>query len=539
MPLELNVNFSDYPYITVNLGGGDYELEQTKPFEFTSPISEADRKRVTWYLEKYANQYGADIDDKGAKQVVRQLPILGKALFDSVFDKDDKAKDLFKTFHEADEKGRLLTITAEAPAILSLPWELLHDEHSFLIYDKPRISIRRRIIGRRKAFKAEAKDNLHLLFVVSRPSDAGFIDPRADPQAVLNALKKQAIGQVTVEFLRPATLSNLHERLEDEDLPPVDILHFDGHGVFDETGQLSAQAGFKTSVEDVKDSDTEVLEKFMGYLLFEKETGESDLVPATKIARFLNQQRVGLVILSACQTAMLSSTQKEDKSESSQEDINSVAGRLTATGIPSVLAMTHSVLVPATQRLFESFYASLARGRKIGESLDIARLALAEHTERKEVQRFVEGEMRYLKLHLQDWFVPTLYQQGYDTALLKKQSSITVKASQKLSNLPELQEAGFFGRQFELWAIEQAFVHGTRRVTIQGFGGQGKTYLACEVGRWLLETNMFDAAVFVDYNEYQGVDAVEFAVSTMRTVLRNNLHDALAVTAYLERVPTL
>lgn len=34
----------------------------------------------------------------------------------------------------------------------------------------------------RKPFQPQAKDTLHLLFVVSRPSDASFIDPRADPQ---------------------------------------------------------------------------------------------------------------------------------------------------------------------------------------------------------------------------------------------------------------------------------------------------------------------------------------------------------------------
>jgi len=34
---------------------------------------------------------------------------------------------------------------------------------------------------------------LHLLFVVSRPRDAGFIDPRTDPQAVLDALEDPTV----------------------------------------------------------------------------------------------------------------------------------------------------------------------------------------------------------------------------------------------------------------------------------------------------------------------------------------------------------
>ncbi|MFI3120607.1 MAG: hypothetical protein QX203_11595 [Methylococcaceae bacterium] len=40
--------------------------------------------------------------------------------------------------------------------------------------------------------------------------------------------EKQA--NIELEFLRPAILDKLIERLENDDLPPIDILHFDGHG---------------------------------------------------------------------------------------------------------------------------------------------------------------------------------------------------------------------------------------------------------------------------------------------------------------------
>ena len=81
-----------------------------------------------------------------------------------------------------------------------------------------------------------------MLFVVSRPKEAGFIDPRADALAVLDALDAKALARVEVEFLRPPTLQTLVDRLENTDLPPVDILHFDGHGVFDPDGQLADKA---------------------------------------------------------------------------------------------------------------------------------------------------------------------------------------------------------------------------------------------------------------------------------------------------------
>jgi hypothetical protein len=66
---------------------------------------------------------------------------------------------------------------------------------------------------------------------------------------------------------------------------------------------------------------------------------------------------VALVILSACQSAAVGEEgDKEEGEETKGPAMGSVAGRLTATGIPSVLAMTHSVLVYTTQALFGQFY---------------------------------------------------------------------------------------------------------------------------------------------------------------------------------------
>jgi len=285
MPLELNLNFPNSQHVIVSLSGGGDDWQATEPLDFTSPLIEKDYQDIRWYLEKYAVQYSTEIDDDSAQKVVTQLPILGKALFNQVFF-DKSAFSIFKDFQDEEKSGRLLTITSKHPVILALPWELLHNGQNFLIYESPRISIRRRISGKgggRKPFKIKPKQKLHLLFVISRPTDASFINPRADAQAVLNALDERARGRVRVEFLRPATLKNLRERLEDEDLPHVDILHFDGHGIFDSDGSLAekAQAGFKTLSEDLKKEVTIETSKNTGYLLFEKKNGETDYVSAS------------------------------------------------------------------------------------------------------------------------------------------------------------------------------------------------------------------------------------------------------------------
>ena len=111
-----------------------------------------------------------------------------------------------------------------------------------------------------------------------------------------------------------------------------------------------------------------------------------------------------LVVLSACQTAMMDGS----------DPMASVAGRLTTTGIPSILAMTHSVLVATTRMLFGKFYQNLAHGSDIAAALDSARIYLDNNPKRYEVQRGLTRQM----LKLEDWFLPALFCSGSNAALL-------------------------------------------------------------------------------------------------------------------------
>ncbi|MGH1393178.1 MAG: CHAT domain-containing protein [Trichormus sp.] len=523
--MELNLRFPENNQVIVTFDG-----QETERLDFASPLSAADREEIRWYLETYAVHYTTDVDDKRAEGIAKKFRQWGEDLFNAVF-QNRAAQRLFNDFQEENQRGRLLTISASHPAILSLPWELLCDpEGTYLFHENPRISIRRRLAGAgggRRPFKVQVKDRLRLLFVVSRPSDAGFIDPRGEAMAVLNAIQQEAAGRVEVEFLRPATLDNLVARLEDSRKPPVDIVHFDGHGVFDLDGRFQEQA---------KHSDPAGLTKGgnenggnIGYLLFEDKEGKTALITAETLGDMLNRQKVGLIVLSACQSAAMGREDGEDA-------MGSVAARLTHAGIPTVLAMTHSVLVTTTQQLFAKFYQGLVSGAGMGEALDNARRDLYLNQQRGERQR---GENR-VQLKLQDWFLPALYQAAADTPLLPQDlNNQESSESPKWGNLPDLQEAGFFGRSRELWQIERWFVQGTRRLTVSGFGGQGKTYLVQEAGRWLHRTGMFEKVCFVDYAAFGGVDAVGWAVSTLGTVLDESLIDGAAATQALRKQATL
>jgi tetratricopeptide (TPR) repeat protein len=542
--LELTLNFTTADQVTVS-----FDDETSDAIAFSSPWTEQHQKDLRWYVETYCTGYMTEVDDRRAEQIAAQLKEWGKALFNQVFGARD-AQRLFNAFQDSREKGRVVSLNAEQPKILALPWELLHDpQGNYLFNENPRISIRRKLKrGGRKPFRVNPKNQLHLLFVISRPDDVSFLDPRTEPKAVLNALAVKGIEQVTVEFLRPATFDKLIKRLENTDLPQVDILHFDGHGVFDADGVYFEQAKqvFPEGYAGTKAGEnSQVDRKNIGYLVFETEDGKRALIDAEKLGDMLYQQQVSLVFLSACQSGMVG-TSEESVDE---EALGSIAVRLTKTGIPSIIAMTYSVLIDSTERLSGEFYENLANGKAIAESLDNARRHLIRNPDRGERQR---GQKR-ITLKLQDWFLPALYQSGEDVPLLINSPAFLRKVTgdgevggdggdQTLKpqhNLPKQPEAGFFGRSRELWRIDRWFTQNTRRITLSGFGGQGKTSLAIEAGAWLQTTGMFSRVCFVDYANFQSVDALAVAVATLATVLQHSFLDAEAVIPVLTQIPTL
>ena len=169
----------------------------------------------------------------------------------------------------------------------------------------------------------------------------------------------------------------------------------------------------------------------------------------------------------------------------------------------------------------------------------MARRHLLNHPEKYEVQRGAER----VALKLYDWFLPALYQQGADRPLLKEvsrgASGESPATAPAMRSLPAEPEAGFFGRKRNLWEIERWFAGHTRRITVTGFGGQGKTALALEAGRWLTRTGFFSAAVRVDYARVQAEDAAAVAVNNIGSVRGATLGGAEEATAALRETPTL
>ncbi len=242
-----------------------------------------------------------------------------------------------------DEKAAYHIELEVATELLALPWELLHDGQGYLFHDGIGVRVRRSLPGGESP--AELPESarhapLRVLAVCARPEANGtsYIDHRISIQPLTEALN--ALGELAeYEILSPPTFSALCDKLRSAlaDGRPFHIVHFDGHRVFDKANGLGA-------------------------LVFEHpdDTGKlrnrhAEIIPADRLGSELRHCGVGLFFLEACQSA-----QAEDNPEAS------VAGRLLQSGVTSVVAMSHSVLVETARRFTAAFYPALAEGKRVG-----------------------------------------------------------------------------------------------------------------------------------------------------------------------------
>src|SRR5438876_666581 len=70
---------------------------------------------------------------------------------------------------------------------------------------------------------------LRMLYIVSRPSDTGFIDPRMTTKSLFTALDPLG-SNVQIDFCRPPTLARMDELLRAAQTAgePYHVVHFDG-----------------------------------------------------------------------------------------------------------------------------------------------------------------------------------------------------------------------------------------------------------------------------------------------------------------------
>ncbi|MBI4553614.1 MAG: TIR domain-containing protein, partial [Candidatus Latescibacteria bacterium] len=307
-------------------------VESTR-FRFTAPLGPIEAEDLRWYLEGYY-LWPTGVFKERAERIEAQLPHWGQELYQAAL-ATPAAQDALTIWQQtaggAERRFSVLvdsdlpdgtsqeerTAAREAASdLLALPWELLHDGRGYLFQGRHAVRVRRRLPNRRPQPVAVTDLPIRILLVSPRPEDeqTGYLDHRSSALPLVEAV--ESLGELaTLTVLTPPTFPALQEVLQraaDEE-QPFDVVHFDGHGVYDR-------------------------EHGLGVLCFEDPNNAQKLhnramipVHAEKLAGVMRDYRIPLVFLDACQTA----TTEDDPTAS-------VAARLLDEGVTSVVAMSHS-----------------------------------------------------------------------------------------------------------------------------------------------------------------------------------------------------
>ncbi|MCW6049211.1 tetratricopeptide repeat protein [Lyngbya sp. CCAP 1446/10] len=440
------------------------------PVTFAHPFDSKVLADFRWYLEEYLRfPYG--LEPENAKKIEQQLQTWGQQLFDLVFRSSDKAREFFQ---EATRDGLdrcEISIVADEPAVLNLPWELLFSpDYQFLA---PLLAGMYRSLSN-YAVRAElgtmSDEQLNILLVIARPYGERDINFQTIARPMLEALKPIQ-RQVNLTVLRPPSLKQFEAELNARK-GFYHIVHFDGHGDF--------QADSKTV-------QTQYGKLGEGVLVFEDIDGNPEIVTAREIAQYLTDCRVPIFILNACKSG-----------QAGEEAFSSVAGQLVKLGAKGVVAMAYSVYAAGAKHFMGRLYGQLARGEDIASAVAAGRKSMSIDKQRPSPKGL---------LPLQDWLVPVLYQQepytpfrpktttpSFDDLMGEADNSSAIDSA-LLVDLPDVSAYGFIGRDYDILCLERAFRQ-NHVVLLQGMGGVGKTELVGGFARWLADTQGRTGGVF-------------------------------------------
>lgn len=285
-----------------------------------------------------------------------QMMEFGHQLFETLF--QGEVRRLYDEARSRQNGRKLdLVLTSMISWIAEKPWEFAYDRtrRSFLATEEVHFV--------RNALAAVPAENipprsgpLRILVVAAQPVGFGLLSIPQEEEVVRRGFEGLiSAGLAVVETLPRATPSAILSRIS---TTSFDIVHFIGHGAFDEaTG--------------------------VGSLVFEDANGGSILVPERSLREIFCGRGISLVFLNACQTG-----------SGGKADFNKgVAQALVAHGMPALVANQYSVLDSSATSFAQHFYWALAQGMGVGQAAREARIA---------VNCSMQGDII-------DWAVPVVY----------------------------------------------------------------------------------------------------------------------------------
>ena len=339
------------------------------------------------------------------------LEDFGGQLFEAVFC-GPVGECLERSRMTAENKEAGLRIRLRLPgALANVPWEYLYDaQHGFLGLD-PETALVRHLELPAPVRPFPISPPLRILAMISAPSDTVGLEVEQEWDRLndtLGGLTRR--GLVTVDRLESGNLAALQRPLR---LTEYHVLHFIGHGGYDENAQDGALA--------LEDAD-----------------GKTRLVTGRDLGMMIRNRRhsLRLVVLNACEGA-----------RSAQDDpFGGVAQALVHQGIPAVIAMQFEISDTAAITFSQSFYQAIADGLPVDVATVEARRAM-----------FAEGNEI-------EWATPVLYLRSTDgRVFIRGRGSAAERQAKEAAERQAQEEAE---RQARLEAERQARLEAERQAQL-------------------------------------------------------------------------
>ncbi|HEY0733542.1 MAG TPA: CHAT domain-containing protein [Herpetosiphonaceae bacterium] len=512
---------------------------QTAVARFAFALNDTDRNELRWYLEEYL-QHPYDPNPSIAARVEKRMREIGAELFHKLFESNRDVTRLWSRMYEHLQKTRVEIVTDVRDAT-AIPWELLHDPQT----DRP-LALRAQSFVRTLSNPAQpprlpgASGPIRILLVICRPGGRSDVPFRSVASRLIKGLSKEARAAFDLHVLRPPTFEQLSRELHDarDRGEPYHVVHFDGHGVYGEYQNVGGGFG--------SDIFTDHRPGKHGYLAFENHALPDNFEPVDgpALGNLLVETGVPVLVLNACRSAHAEHTSDSqsaidaaisaspaDDTSSPHEQVRafgSLAQEVMDAGAAGVVAMRYNVYVVTAAQFVAELYATLTQGLTLGEAVSRGRKNLADRPLREVVSK---------PIPLADWPVPIVYEaepvklfpkpkRSQKLAIKLEPAAATPTAESGVANVPPEPDAGFFGRDETLLALDRAF--DTQQVVLlHAYAGSGKTTTAAEFARWYKLTGGIKGPVlWTSFEQYTPLPRVLDTLGRVFEPLleQNNIH---------------
>lgn len=484
---------------SIELSLTDSGQTETANSDFAFTVAREDVPNLRWYLEDYL-KYPADPGPAMAERVERRLHEIGRNLFSSVFG-SLRARYIWSIVRLRLGETRIEIVDDDRA--LDIPWECMVDPDTDQILSLaagafvrtyPELSAPARI-------SSAANENIRILLAICRPGGKKDVGYRAVARHIVDQFR--TTPSVDIDVLRPPTFARLASVLQmaSEDGRPYHIVHFDGHGGWNDPGRRD--------------------ESPRGYIAFEDDVRRrAELVDGRTMGRLIRQHGVPILVLNACRSAHRDSLGTVGLAHEDGDDdgvahvYRSFAQEVCEAGVSGVVAMRYNIYVVTAAQFIGDVYAALLGGASLGEAVSAGRRKLAEHPLRE-----VTSNAR----PLQDWVVPVVYESS-PLALFQPsgRASLTPTRDFQSSELTARPRFGFLGRDDALFDLDRAFATHPA-VLLHGYAGEGKTATAAEFARWYTRTGGTEGPML--YTSFESGQSVRSLVDQVCRAFENILED--------------